>query len=38
MKKILTIVVLAAALAAGAAVATNYFSGSVAYAGCEGGC
>jgi hypothetical protein len=38
MKKILTLIVLAAALAAGTAIAANYFSGSAAYAGCDGGC
>jgi hypothetical protein len=38
MKKILTIIVLAAALLAGATIAASYFSGSVVYAGCGGGC
>lgn len=36
-KEVLNIIVLAAALFAGAAVAGSYFSGSAAYA-CQGGC
>lgn len=38
MKKVFTLIVLAAVLAAGTAIAANYFSGSAAYADCSGGC